>query len=244
MDSSVTDWISAVATAATFGVALVAAVVGFWQLRDARAVRRDQSRPYVTVDLGIRGSLILIEIRNIGTTPAWNVQIDVDPPFASSRPGRAESLANAPTFSEVTPMVAPGRTMQFFLDTSLGLFADDKLPRRYSLTTKYDDLPASTKRRRIVSYEDPPFILDINQYAQTLSPAKDVGNVAQELDEIKKLIRKWSNTGGKLVVSTHNQDRENMYERVAAAHQRFVYRVREKSFEEALKKLLKDLSPY
>lgn len=244
MDPSITDWISAISTAATFVVAVAAAIFGYSQLRDARAVRRDQSRPYVIVDFGFRGSLILIEVKNIGATPAWDVRIDVDPPFASSRPGRAEKLMEAPTFSEGTPMLAPGREMQFFLDTSVGLFDDDALPRRYSLTTNYDDLSSSTKRRRVVHYEDPPFVLDINQYAQILSPAKGIGDIAHELDEIKKTVRKWSRTGGGLAVSTSDQDRKDMYERVENARYRFTYRVQEKGWGEALRKLVRDLSPY
>lgn len=244
MDPSITDWISAIATAATFVVAVVAALFGYSQLRDARAVRRDQARPYVIVDFGFRGSLILIEVKNIGATPAWNVQIDVDPPFASSQHGRAEKLMGAPTFAEGTSMLAPGRTMQFFLDTSINLFRDKDLPRRYSLTTGYDDTSSGNKRRKVVRYEDPPFILDIDQYAQTLSPAKGVGDIAHELDELKKTVRKWSKGGGGLSVSVSNQDRENLYERIDNARHQFTYRFQEKGWRQALKKLIKDLSPF
>ena len=45
------------------------------QLRHAREVRDDQTRPYIIVDFSFRSVLVELSVKNIGQTPARNVRV-------------------------------------------------------------------------------------------------------------------------------------------------------------------------
>jgi hypothetical protein len=101
-------------------VGVIAATLALLQLRDARRIRREQAAPYVIVQF--EGSeadpgLIDFVVRNIGTTPAFDVQLSVSPEMV-----RAEEIGGYP-FMMSKPlragirMLAPQQEIRMYFDS-------------------------------------------------------------------------------------------------------------------------------
>jgi hypothetical protein len=140
------DAVASIATAA----GVIAAAVGSWlaygQLKEGKASRLDQSRPYVvvTVEQGrTMMGLLDIVIRNVGAGPAHNVTITVDPPLERAQPtqaGHVPPLADARYFNEPIPLMPPGyEVITFFDRMSERCEAHPPLPEKYNFTVSYDD---------------------------------------------------------------------------------------------------------
>ena|SRR6266540_1335421 len=80
------DW-AAAGTVATAIVALVAAWVGFRQVREARTLREEQAQPFIVVDFepsrAWRNAINLV-IENTGKTLAKNVKVTFEPSLESA----------------------------------------------------------------------------------------------------------------------------------------------------------------
>lgn len=111
-------------------VAVVAAWVAIRQLNAHYEAQREQSRPFVIVDFGFHGQLLLIEVRNIGATPAINIRLTWDPNPVSPTPERCELLARR-LQSNVIPFLAPGRTIQHLVSSMPDYLQSKEMPRRY-----------------------------------------------------------------------------------------------------------------
>jgi len=73
--------------AAQLVVLVVAAVVAWRQVREARELRLEQNRPFGVVDFDLdesKGYLIFFEVTNMGTSLARDVRIEIDPPLESA----------------------------------------------------------------------------------------------------------------------------------------------------------------
>lgn len=159
-------------------------------------MREDQTRPYVIVDFEFQGMLVMIAVRNIGTTPARDVHIYFDPPLQSP-------LANDPmefaVFSEGIPMLAPGRTIRHAFGTGPQFFPDEGegVPLRYEARIHY--MNPNGKR-----YEDPPLVLDLLPFKNSAVDRDDLHQIYQNLKDIKNLMKSW--TGGRrLRINTETQ---------------------------------------
>jgi hypothetical protein len=111
---------------ATLLIAAAAAVVAYNQFRVNQVTRDDQSRPYVIADFEpSQAGIVLTDfvIRNIGKTPALDVQIRLTPPPARANETTNFPLARARIISGTLPMMAPGRELRLFFDS---------MPERYS----------------------------------------------------------------------------------------------------------------
>jgi len=93
--------------------------------RANQAVRDEQSRPYVVADFepsAVASRLFDFVIRNIGTTPAFDVEIRLDPTPERAREINGHLLAKSRIFDGTLPMLAPSRELRLFFDS---------MPRRY-----------------------------------------------------------------------------------------------------------------
>src|SRR5215211_8561973 len=79
--------VEALSTAVTAFVAVAAAIFAFVQVRQARLLRVEQSRPFVVANFepspGSHRNIELV-IENIGTTIATDVTIEFDPPLEAA----------------------------------------------------------------------------------------------------------------------------------------------------------------
>jgi hypothetical protein len=149
--------VTAFISAATLLVAGAAALVALRQFKSNQATRDDQSRPYLVADFepspaGMRLSDLVV--KNIGTTPARNVEVRLDP-----EPKRASEVAGYPLsesrlVSGTLPMVAPGRELRVFFDSMPERYNSD-LPMSYTVTIKYQN----TRGKHM---NDKPFAIDMD----------------------------------------------------------------------------------
>lgn len=139
------DAIGSIATAAGLAFAGVGSWFAYGQLKEGKATRLDQSRPYVviTVEQGrTMFGLVDLVIRNVGAGPAHNVTIKADPPLERARQtqGVVPPIAEVRYFNEPIPLMPPGYELITFFDRmSERCEADPPLPERYTFTVSYDD---------------------------------------------------------------------------------------------------------
>lgn len=96
-------------------VVLIAAVIfALRQVREARVLREEQNRPFVVVDVqSDPGSLVYLEVVNMGTSLARDVRIEIDPPLESAIDipvGKLKML------SEGIATLAPGKKYRSLFD--------------------------------------------------------------------------------------------------------------------------------
>jgi hypothetical protein len=174
------------------GALVVAAVAGLlvWlQVRHGRQVREDQTRPYVIVDFEFRGMLVLISVKNIGTTPAANVHIMFDKPLQS--PTQSLKPERFAVFSEPIAMMAPGRAIRVYFGMGPDFFPTDGegVPLRYEVEVRYSDLGG--KR----NYIDPSNILDLAPFKHTSVDRDDLHEIAQRVKGIEQAMKQWTQRG-------------------------------------------------
>lgn len=155
------DW-QAIWTFFTFLVAAVAASVALAQLSAHQAAQRELSRPFVVVDFAFRSILLLIEVRNIGQTPARNVQLkwDVEPKSLDDK--RSQAIKRNLVDGSI-PFLAPGRSIRYFVGRGPDYWASDAVPKRYEVTAAYSDAQGHTFGA------DEKMILDLSQWAEALA---------------------------------------------------------------------------
>ena len=177
-------------------VATVAGVLVWLQVRHARQVREDQTRPYVIVDFEFQGMLVMIAVRNIGTTPARDVHIRFDPPLQSPLEDDPEEFA---VFSQGIPMLAPGRAIPLTFGSGPQFFPDEGegVPLRYEASVHYTNLDGKL-------YEDPPLVLDLLPFKHSAVDREDLHQIYQNLRDIKNLMKSWT-SGQRLRVNTETQ---------------------------------------
>lgn len=118
--------VAALTGIATLLIATTAAIVAYKQFRANQETRDDQSRPYVIADLEPSEAGIVLSdfvVRNIGKTPAMEVQIRLTPSPVRANETTNFPLSQARLISGTLPMIAPGRELRLFFDS---------MPERYS----------------------------------------------------------------------------------------------------------------
>ena len=106
VDPKWTDVAQVVILAAELLVLVVAAAVAWRQVREARRLREDQSRPFVVIDFEVEGMLFFLRISNIGTTLARNVRFEINPPLSSAI---ENPFSEMQILRDGAPTLAPGR---------------------------------------------------------------------------------------------------------------------------------------
>jgi hypothetical protein len=103
-----------------------------------------QLRPYVVVTVAPRigTTLLLLEIRNTGRSPALDLRLRMDKDFFPHAVRRdAENIAELPAFSEPICSLAPEARLQFVLGVGGTIFApgvdESVCPKLFSVNAKY-----------------------------------------------------------------------------------------------------------
>ena len=137
---SVTDVWQAIFAGGTFVVAFGASIIGLSQFRDYRTTAREQSRPYVLVDIAVRETLLMLGVRNVGVRPAANIVVRFDPEIHSTVDGWAQTIRAAFDPEKPLPVLAPGRSLQWYLDNGLFAVNSGTVPQDYTVGISYEDL--------------------------------------------------------------------------------------------------------
>ncbi|MFJ6416524.1 hypothetical protein [Paeniglutamicibacter sp. NPDC091659] len=200
---SITDWVSAVATALTFVIALVALLYAKSQLKEASLARQqtkdlemERSQPYVVAytEPAAAETILDLVIKNYGLTAAYDVKIDIDP-----WPQRAPSeIVKLP---EVIPFLAPGQEWRTMWDTSLAR-KDSTLPDRHEAQITYRGLGDNVLHTEA--------ILDWGVYKSKLYMVTyGMHDLAKAVREMNKTQKKWSEFSGGLKVFSRSGDEKD-----------------------------------
>jgi hypothetical protein len=179
-------------------VLVAAALVGWNQVREARRLREQQSRPFVVIDFDIeRGVETYLEVANLGNSLARDVTFEITPPLQSSIDVQVEKFK---MLNEGIATLAPGKRYRTFFDTGIQRIGSD-LPLTYEVIVRYRDQDA----RR--SFEE-SINLDLAQFLYLETPSRrDVHDVSEHLKDIVATLRKLTwNRGGLLTVSRAEAD--------------------------------------
>jgi hypothetical protein len=181
-------------------VLILAALVAWRQVREARRLREEQIRPFVVVDFDVEGGyLTFLEVANIGTSLARDVCIEIDPPLASATKG--VDVSNLKMLNEGITTLAPGKKYRTFFDMGFRRVKSD-LPMNYAATITYWD---SVHKRRF--HEELNLDLDLFMNLETINRA-GLHEIHKQLEQIQTLIKKWSSgTGGGLVAMSLEESR-------------------------------------
>jgi len=183
-------------------VVLTVTLIAVWrQVREARRLREDQHRPFVSVDLDV-GWLLYLSVRNVGHTMAHNVRLRIEPPLTSTRP-RPWSWEESTLLIDGIPSLAPGRQYRWYLDPTEERLGSD-LPMRYDVYLDYED-----NRRRPVARNE-HIVLDLNAFLGQEYPEKGLPDVVREIRKVGTELGKWTDgTRGLLVHAVDRQTMEN-----------------------------------
>jgi hypothetical protein len=171
-DSAAT-W-TAAGTWATCLVLLATLLYVVKQLREAKELRREQFRPWVTVSFHFRSNLAFIKIKNLGNTAARNVALRFDPDLVTTR---SEGIGEVTMLSEETPVLVPGDERLLLLD-SVPARLDSELPRRHTARVSYSD-----HRGQELPAEE--FVLDFGLLDGTRILDKGIHDLVEETRKIR-----------------------------------------------------------
>ncbi|MGN6814879.1 MAG: hypothetical protein ACTHK3_02190 [Solirubrobacterales bacterium] len=214
MDTPVTwaEEAQVVLVAAQLGVLIVAALVAWRQVREARRLREQQNRPFVVMDFDVeRGVETYLEVVNLGTSLARDVKFKINPPLASAVDVPVNKFK---MLNQGIPTLAPGKRFRTFFDIGFQRVGSD-LPMSYSVSVEYKD-----EDRKRVFNED--LDLDLEQFMYLESPTRrDLHDVNERLEEIRDTLRRWGwSSGGLLTVSRAEADEKNRQRREEIEEQR------------------------
>ena len=177
--------IGAISTAAwtaigTWATCLVLLATFFYvvrQLREAKELRREQFRPWVTVSFHFRSNIAFIKIKNLGNTAARNISIRFDPELVTTR---SDGIGEVPMLNEETPVLVPGDERLLLLDSVPDRLGSE-LPQRHIAHVSYsnhrgEELPAEV------------FVLDFGLLDGTRILDKGLHDLAEEVIRIRKAM--------------------------------------------------------
>jgi len=183
-DYTAADW-----AGLQFAVLLTAAVVAYFQVREARRLRQERSRPFVVIEVDVRSGIAQFRIRNIGATLARDVRFEFDPPLKSTRDDdpNLPVLAELNLFTKGIPSLPPGMEEYILFDQLPARNATD-LPDDYDVTVKYTD-PLGTK------FEETMTVGISHRREAVRLTLHDVHDVHRELKIIADHVKKWTVVG-------------------------------------------------
>jgi hypothetical protein len=184
------ETVIAVATAVQAAVVVVAAVIAWGQVREARALRIDQAQPYVIVYLKETAAsrhLVDLVIENVGRTAARDVRISITPPPKSAldQGDDSDRFARWGALRDGIDTLAPRQRLSSLFDGLIQRFPSD-LPRKYDVTVRFRD----DRGDRPHEYH---YTLDFDTYfgAQFVAE-KGIHDAARALEEILKRVTAWT----------------------------------------------------
>ena len=219
---SVTDWISAVATALTLVIAIVAAFFAKGQLEEAsearkqtKALEREKSQPYVVAYLeenGVSSHILDLVVKNFGQTAGRNVRLSFSPTLNRTKNDGGDEPVVLP---EVISFLAPGQEWRTVFDVMNERAGRDDLPLIYNGVVSYDGLDGEVQHSDVV--------IDLHPYKTRIyTEVFGIHHAARALREIRDIQKKWSEpmNGGLRVVARDGDAKDEARLREAQEYRR------------------------
>ena len=182
------EW-AAIGIWVTVVVYLVLALYAGRQLRESRLSRIEQSRPYVVAEFTTRGDEgALLQITNIGATPAYNLRLKLAEEWVPAADTDAR-WQHGQAFSEGLPLMPPGHSLRYFLDLMDARHKRDDLPTTLKLHLDYRSAAGAP-------YAEDQTI-DLAVYMEALMHDKGMHALVSEVTSLRKSVQKWTAPGNK-----------------------------------------------
>jgi HAMP domain-containing protein len=237
---------SAIGTWATAMVALGAAAFAWFQVQEARRTREEQAQPNVVLYMEPNANvpqILEIVMRNFGTTPAYDVRVDIQPPIKSTPNNQTyDKIADIPI--PRFPILAPGQEWRTVWDSAVtrksyldGLrrkleagkisqdeFDEQNLTPRHEATVTYFD-----SRKRML---ETPSIIDFDQrngttwldtktmHDLTKMLEKQLESQNRLLESINRRLAEFGTEHEGIWTYNSSDDEERQYRRAITAAQR------------------------
>lgn len=211
---------SAAAAWVTVFVLIVAAGIALWQAQEARRLRQEQSRPWVSVDFEFpKPSLVNLVIANFGRTVARDVTLEFDPPptraIEAKRSHESGTLAESVLLTSGIPTLPPGKRVVSLFDSLIERDGGDH-PERYTVVVRFADY--DRKRRYESTYElDLGFYLGLDVLLD-----KDLTDLIKSVDGVRQELHKWTAHGGLKVLTTDRELHSRRVRRNEALREKLV----------------------
>lgn len=182
---------------------VVAAIVAGQQVREAKRLREEQSRPFVVIDFEVEGVLVFLSISNVGPSLARNVGFHIEPPMATAVDTQ---VADMKLLHEGISALAPGKVIRTFFDSGIQRKSAN-LPDSYRVVCRYTD---QAGRRRFE--EETTLDLGIYWGLSTID-RKGLHDIHQRLEQIRDVLKRWTTSSGALRRVSPTEERaeqENM----------------------------------
>ena len=180
---------TALAACVAASVAIIAAIIGGWQLSEARTLRLEQAQPYVVVFTDESGGdprHIDLVIKNLGSTAAQDVCVTFSSPLHSAVL-QEHSPIKTPS---LIPVLVPGQEWRTFWDFTPARAAASEMPREYSADIAFRD-SRGKKSFRFTFEIDWQVLID-----GAFVTIYTVHDAARALREISALMSGWKESGG------------------------------------------------
>ena len=186
------DWI-AIGTCATALIALAAGIVALIQVRQAKALREEQARPYVVAFMEPSkawSQAMQIVVQNFGKTAAYDVRLNASPTIM--RCGGANPLELEPVaLFERLSVLVPGERWFTLWETGPRrakfnvAHPSDPFPSRHSVRVSYRNYRGKEYREDLefnwAPHEGRHWITEYSEH-----------DSAKALGEIKDILKKWA----------------------------------------------------
>lgn len=169
-------------TIASSAAIIVTAFVAYFQLKQAKRLRLEQIRPFVTVSF-TPAILLKFEIANIGSVPARDVRVSTSPHLQGNIDFFHVDRISA--FGDGIPVLMPGQTLKFNFDQSFNRFnLDSPKENRYEICVEYHDGELDRK------FSD-SYVLDIGSFEGVSLVPEGIDAIVSELGRMQKSITDW-----------------------------------------------------
>jgi hypothetical protein len=146
---------------ATFAIAAVAAVFAYNQVKVARQTREEQAQPNVVIYVESTPShwqFLDVVLKNFGTTPAYNVTVEITPELKQSPDHAGGEITKVP-FPELTRTLAPGQEIRTNWDFAVAREdymrkLSDLYDRKQLTRSEFRERELRSRHEAIVRYED------------------------------------------------------------------------------------------
>lgn len=200
----------AAASVLTVIAAIAAAFYAAAQVRQARALREEQARPFVTVSFRpSHGIVCNIVIKNEGATLARNVRFRFSPEWESSSTER-NKIKESKIWREGIPTLVPGQEIAILADMFPDRYKREDLPRTYAVEVQYEGAALRSERKPTASA--PTFVLSYTLdfdifFGYNHAQLYGLHEIADAARKIRSRLDSWSEySGGPLSVMIRNGD--------------------------------------
>ncbi len=184
-DSAVIKIISSVSNPLLAILTAAYVILTFFILRSSQKTMQEQSRPYVVVSLPVDSSAIWFSVKNVGSRPAYNVEINISPSLEElSKDGRFKGMADPLLNQSFLP---PNYEVKNLVSTTLHANRVNPENRVFTVSYSYADSNNEIYRH---SYTIDMNSVIFEDMVLTKSTETQLNEISKHLEEIAKLIKK------------------------------------------------------